>query len=278
MSGRRHDGRVGLVQRPAQGTKGAPVLDNRPEAGTKAGAAPGSRADPLTLVVLQPGYLPWLGFFDQMRRADVFVYYDDVRYDKHSWRNRNRIKSSSGQPHWLTVPVRHSGLGFPGILNVEIDTRTAWARKHVGTLRQFYAQAPFLRDYLPELENLLERRWERLVDLDLALAERLAGWLGLKPRILRSSQLGVQGERSERLLAICRQLGAKRYLSGDAAKAYLDVELFARNGLEVVWQEYDHPIYPQQHGPFLPYLSAADLLLNCGPESGAILSRAGSRG
>ena len=94
----------------------------------------------MTVVILQPGYLPWLGFFDQMRRADVFVYYDDVQYDTHGWRNRNRIKTQRG-PLWLTVPVRHSGLSKPRILDVAIDTRANWAKKHLASIRQAYAAA-----------------------------------------------------------------------------------------------------------------------------------------
>lgn len=224
-----------------------------------------------TLVVLQPGYLPWLGFFDQMRRSDVFVYYDDVQFDKNGWRNRNRIKAPSG-PHWLSVPVRHSGLGLPRILDVEIDSRMPWARKHLGSIRQFYARAPFLRAYLPELEEMLERPWEHLVDLDIALATRMAAWLGVSRPVVRSSELGIRGERSERLLHLCQHVGATVYLSGNAAKSYLDVELFARHGIAVEWQDFAHPSYPQLHGEFVPYLSALDLLLNCGEESAAILS------
>ena len=223
-----------------------------------------------TLVVLQPGYLPWLGFFDQMRRADVFVYYDDVQYDKHGWRNRNRVKSPAG-PHWLTVPVRHHGLGQPRIMDVEIDSRAPWARKHVGTLRQFYARAPFGQLYLPELEALLERSWTRLIDLDVAVVAMMAKWLKLSPEIHLASALGVDGEQSGRLLALCRHFGATRYLSGSAARDYLDVPLFERHGVAVEWQDYRHPTYPQQHGEFVPYLSAIDLLLNCGEESRAIL-------
>ena len=211
-----------------------------------------------TVVVLQPGYLPWLGFFDQVRRADVFVYYDDVQYSKHGWRNRNRIKTQNG-PLWLTVPVRHSGEGFPKILDVEIDGRTPWARKHVASLRQAYARAPFLSRYLPALEELLLRKWERLVDLDLACADLMASGFGLlRPRIERSSVLGIGGERSERLVNICRYFGAS---------AYLDVGLFERNGIPVEWQRYTHPTYPQLHGEFVPYLSALDLLFNCGEEA-----------
>jgi hypothetical protein len=219
------------------------------------------------VVVLQPGYLPWLGFFDQVRRADVFIYYDDVQYDKHGWRNRNRVKTQDGA-QWLTVPVRHSGGGgFPRIIDVEIDNRTPWARKHVATLRQAYARAPFLRQYLPELEDLLQRRWDRLVDLDLACAAMIAGWLGLRPRFERSSALHIGGERSARLVDICRRFGAATYVSGDAAEAYLDVDLFRRSGMAVEWQRYAHPTYPQLHGDFVPYLSAIDLLFNCGDES-----------
>jgi hypothetical protein len=218
----------------------------------------------VTVVVLQPGYLPWLGFFHQLHRADVFVYYDDVQYDKHGWRNRNRIKTRNG-PLWLTVPVH--GRGFSQIVDVEIDTNTAWARKHVASIRQAYARAPFLDRYIPALEELLLRPWKRLVDLDIACATLMAQWLRIATRTERSSRLGVQGERTRRLVEICRHFGATRYLSGDAARAYLDVPLFEHHGIRVEWQRYAHPTYPQLHGEFVPYLSALDLLLNCGDEA-----------
>jgi hypothetical protein len=223
-----------------------------------------------TLAVLQPGYLPWLGFFDQVRRCDKFVYYDDVQFDKHGWRNRNRIKAPDG-PRWLTVPVRHTGLGTPRILDVRIAPGAPWARKHVGTLRQLYARAPFAREYLPGLEALLGQPWERLVDLDIALIEQMCGWLGVPRPMHRASTLGVDGDRSGRLLNLCRHFHATRYLSGDAARSYLDEALFARHGIDVEWQQFRHPVYPQLHGSFVPYLSAIDLLLNCGPESGRVL-------
>lgn len=223
-----------------------------------------------TLVVLQPGYLPWLGFFDQMRRSDIFVIYDDVRFDKHGWRNRNRIKSPTG-PHWLTVPVIVTS--GQRIYEIEVDNRQPWARKHLGTIKQFYAKAPYLKHYLPELEELLAgRRWEQLVDLDIAVIELLCGWLNVEPQWLRSSELGIMGEQSQRLLNLCLHFGARRYLSGDAAQTYLDIELFAKHGIEVEWQNYQHPVYTQQHGEFLPFLSALDLLLNCGPESASIIA------
>jgi hypothetical protein len=227
-----------------------------------------------TLVVLQPGYLPWLGFFDQLLRSDIFVLYDDVQFDKNGWRNRNRIKSPTG-PHWLTVPVRIRSL-TQRILETQIDDRQPWARKHLGTIKQFYAGAPFLKRYLPELEELLAgRRWDRLIDLDVAVIQLFCAWLRIERQMVRASELGIGGERSERLLNICRHLGARRYLSGNAAQSYLDVELFVRHGIEVKFQNYEHPVYPQQHGQFVPLLSALDLLLNCGDESAAIVTQAG---
>jgi hypothetical protein len=229
------------------------------------------------VAVLQPGYLPWLGFFDQLRRADVFVYYDDVQYDTHGWRNRNRIKTQAG-PQWLTVPVRHSGLGLPRILDVEIDGRSAWARKHVSSLRQAYARAPHTAAFLPQLEEVLHRRWERLVDLDIAATGLILDWLGLARRIERSSALGIGGSQSERLVNICRSLDASSYYSGAAARTYLDTSLFERHGIHVGWQDFLHPVYAQQHGPFVPYLSAVDLVFNCGHESPAVLDGRGCGG
>ena len=219
----------------------------------------------MTVVVLQPGYLPWLGFFDQLHRADVFVYYDDVQYDKHGWRNRNRIKTQTG-PVWLTVPVRHSPES-PRIADVEIDHRTPWTRKHILTIRQAYARAAFRDRYLPALEELLSRRWDRLVDLDIACSALMARWFGIDTRVERSSALGVTGDRSGRLVNLCCRFGATRYLSGNAARNYLDVPLFEAHGIDVEWQQYTHPSYPQLHGPFVPYLSALDLLLNCGDDA-----------
>ena len=140
--------------------------------------------------ILQPGYLPWLGFFEQMLRSDLFVIYDDVQYDKHGWRNRNRVKGPQG-PVWLTVPVRLKGLNKPAINEVLIDqVQGRWAAKQCATLSQLYGKAPFFAEYYPRLEETLQQPWEKIVDLDLALIRLLAGWLGLTTDIVLSSQPG----------------------------------------------------------------------------------------
>jgi hypothetical protein len=223
----------------------------------------------MRLAVLQPSYLPWLGYFDQIDRVDVFVYYDDVQYDKNGWRNRNRIKGPNG-PVWLSVPVKHSGRGLQNINEVEMDGQ-GWSRKHLRSLEQFYAKAPYGRDYMPGLVELLSRPWARLADLDIAVNDAIVRWLGLDTRIVRSSSLGIEGDRNERLIRICRHFAADRYLSGNAAKVYVDEAAFAEMGISVEWQDYSHPVYPQMHGPFVSHLSIIDLLMNAGPDSLAIL-------
>ena len=225
-----------------------------------------------TLVVLQPGYLPWLGYFDLLSKADVFVHYDDVQFDKHGWRNRNRVKGSKGAI-WLTVPVLHHGRGGQSILDVEIDDRRDWRRKHLSTICQLYAHAPFVDDILPRLREIIEQPWRRLVDLNLALIDWLAAQIGIATPCYRASKVDIGGNRIERLVNLCKNFGASRYISGNAARDYLEVAQFAAAGIEVVWHDYAHPTYAQQHGEFVPYLSVLDLVLNAGARSLSILSQ-----
>jgi hypothetical protein len=226
--------------------------------------------------ILQPGYLPWLGFFEQMLRSHLFVIYDDVQYDKHGWRNRNRIKGPQG-PVWLTVPVRLKGLNKPAINEVMIDpAQPRWAPKHCSTLRQLYNKAPFFSEYYPGLEEFLLHPWEKIVDLDLGLIRLIAGWLGLTTDIVLSSTLGCQAEDpTQRLVQILGEVDADIFYEGSSGRNYLDMPQFAAAGLQVVFQDYQCRPYPQLYGDFLPYLSIVDLLFNCGPESPAYLSGLG---
>ena len=225
-----------------------------------------------TLVVLQPSYLPWLGYFDQLHKADIFVWYDDVQFDKNGWRNRNRIKGPKGAL-WLTVPVQQSGRATQAICEVEIDNRQPWRRRHLSSVAQLYARAPFAKANLPQIEEIIEQPWERLVDLDMASTNWIAKELGIKTPRYRSSELKIDGDRNERLLNLCRHFGATRYLSGDSARSYLETDRFEKIGIEVVWHDYKHPEYHQLHGEFVPYLSALDLLLNVGPAALGILRK-----
>jgi len=209
-----------------------------------------------------------------MVRSDVFVLYDDVQFDKHGWRNRNRIKTANGTT-WLTVPVRHTGLQGQLLSEVKIDNSKKWAHKLVKTVRQAYARAAHREPYCAQLAEILAEPWENLLDLDSKIMGLMCSWLDVGTTVVRASDLGIEGTRSGRLVEICRQFGAKRYLTGNAAEAYLDIKLFDKACIEVVWQRYPHPSYRQLHGEFVPYLSALDLVLNMGPESPKVLRNQG---
>lgn len=225
-----------------------------------------------TVGILQPGYLPWLGFFEQIHRSDIFVLYDDVQYDKHGWRNRNRIKTPQG-PLWLTVPVEASLRERPLINDVRIDNRQQWRRKHLGSIRQSYSGARHFERYIGFFEEGYSREWEFIVDLDLHFITLLCRLLGLGDRqLVRSSDLQVEGERDERLLSICRRFEADKFYEGAAGRSYIDTAMFAAGGVRVEFQDYRHPVYEQCHGEFVTYLSVIDLLFNHGDESLAILT------
>lgn len=219
----------------------------------------------MKIAILQPGFLPWLGFFDLLRRCDVFVYYDDVQFDKHGWRNRNKIKTQSGEM-WLTVPVIHSSRHGQKILDVKIDNDQNWGKKITRSIYQSYAKAPYLELLYPELEKVILKNWVNLVDLNYAVTKLLMMWLGINRHIYYSSLLDVTGDKTGRILNICKMFNANMYISGNAAQTYLDLILLNKHGIDVQWQNFSHPEYPQLHGDFIPYLSALDYLMNVGPK------------
>ena len=220
----------------------------------------------------QPQYLPWLGYFDKIDQADVFVFLDNVQYKKNEWQNRNRIKTAQGA-QWLTVPVLYH---FPErILEVEINRRVNWARKHLQALRTNYTKARFFKQYLPLFEALYEREWQKLVDLNVECVRCLVQALGIDTRLAVASQFELSEEPTERLIGICRAVGADAYLAGSGGRSYMDLVQFEEAGIEVQFQQFDHPVYPQLFGEFEAYLSIVDLLFNCGDESLSIVRGAG---
>lgn len=224
------------------------------------------------LVVLQPSFLPWLGHLDQYDWADVYVLYDDTQFDKHGWRNRNRILSANGVT-WITVPVLTKGLDKPLNNEVDIDNRTPWAKKMLATIQQSYSKAPYFGDYFPGLEALLAQPYQKLLDLNVDTFRWLTQSLGMPWKVQRSSELGVPGRKTERLVALCQKFKATEYLTGDAARDYLEEERFQEIGVTVKWHNYQHPVYEQGRGEFVPYLSVVDLLFRHGPRSREILRR-----
>ena len=225
----------------------------------------------MTVVILQPGYLPWLGFFDQMYKSDRFVILDDVQYDKHSWRNRNRIKTDRGI-QWLTVPVLISGKNQPIIKGVLIDNKMNWRKKHLKGIEQNYKKSQFFKDYFYIFEETFSKEWKYLIDLDMEFIYRLNAVLGLNRKIIFASDLNIKTDKTERLITICQMLNASKYLTGDAAKDYIDEDEFTKNNIELEFHNYSHPTYKQLYGEFIPYLSIIDLIFNHGDESLEILT------
>jgi hypothetical protein len=227
---------------------------------------------PSVIGILQPSYLPWLGYFEQISRADVFVFYDDVQFEKGSWRNRNRIKTPQGA-HWLTVPVLTKGQDFPPINEVRVNNAESWQKKHLRTLAQYYSKAPFYADYAEGLAAVIDRPWEKLCDLNIALIRHLAAALGIATPFVLASELGIPGVGAPRLVEILAHLGGTVFYEGAAGRNYIDESLFEARGMRVEYQDYDHPVYTQLHGAFVPFLSVVDLLFNHGPQSLSILTR-----
>ena len=225
----------------------------------------------MTIGILQPGYLPWLGFFEQMYRSDVFVVYDDVQYDKHGWRNRNKIKTSKG-PLWLTVPVKVSFKNKLLINEVKISNKTNWRKKHLLSINQNYAKAPFYREYIGMFEDFFSRSWENLIDVDMHFIVKLAECLRMgQKRIVKSSELGLSGNRIGKLINICKYFNADIFYEGSSGRNYIDEDIFLKSRIKVEFQDYKHPVYNQLYADFLPNLSVVDLLFNHGRESLSIL-------
>jgi hypothetical protein len=224
----------------------------------------------MRVAVHQPQYLPWPGLFDKIDRADCFVILDVVQYEKNEWQNRNRVRTAQGW-QWLTVPVHYR---FPErIREVRIEDRSGWRRKHWLALEQSYRKAPFFALVAPQLEPLYTTAWEWLVDLNLAGMERMGRALGLAWGPRRASELELAEEPNQRLIDICRQVGADCYLAGSGSRQYLQQSLFEAAGISVEFQEFTPPVYPQRYDPFIPSLSMVDMLFNCGPDALAQLRR-----
>lgn len=226
-----------------------------------------------TIAILQSNYLPWKGYFDLLGAVDTFVVYDVVQYTKNDWRNRNRIKTASGT-RWLTVPVRHRELGQP-INEVEVADRDV-LRKHWMTITQSYRKAPAFRQMRPVLEPLFDREApELLSELNVELLRSFAGLLDITTPLVDATTFDLAEDRNERLVGICQQAGAERYLSGPAARSYLDEALFAEAGIEVGWMDYTgYQEYDQPHPPFDHFVSIVDLVLSAGPDAARLARRA----
>ncbi len=220
--------------------------------------------------IMQPTYLPWIGYFDLIDQSDVFVFLDTVAFARRSWQQRNRIATPGG-PIWLTVPVLRRT--DEPIADVAINNDEPWRRKHWTSIEMSYGRAPFWGEYRPALEPLYQREWTRLCELNVTLIRTLCELSGIDANVVRASELGpLEGAKEELLAAICRHLAADTYLSALGSLAYLaDSTVFADAGIDLRFQAYEHPEYPQPGAEFTSHLSFLDAILNAGPSSAAVM-------
>ena len=222
-------------------------------------------------VILQPSYIPWRGYFHQIQMADLFIFYDDVQYDKRGWRNRNRIKTPQGSK-WLTIPVYSHGAQVEHIpINqIRICWDTPWNAEHWRTIQYAYKKSPLFAAYAPTIEYFYQTKPELLADFTIDLTQAFANMIGIThTQFMRSSTLNVSGQKTDRLINILKLVGATHYVSGPSARDYIEEEKFKQAGIELEYMVYDYPEYPQMYPPFDPQVSILDMIFMLGPETPA---------
>lgn len=224
----------------------------------------------MILTAHQPVYLPWLGLFHKIALADTFVSFNQVQYLPKDWNNRNRIKTQSG-PIWLTVPVLKSGHRKTTIKKIKINNDMPWRRKHWKSIHLNYKNTPFFDKYSSFFEDIYNRDWHNLTELNEYMLKWFLETLGIEVDFRDASDYNFEGSKDELVLDMCKKLGADIYMFGELGKDYADMETFEREGIKIIYQSYKHPVYPQLHGDFISHLSILDLLFNCGERSLDIL-------
>ena len=230
----------------------------------------------MTLAGHQPAYLPYLGLFYKMTQCDTFIFSDHMQFEPRAFQQRNYVRSKEGRI-LLTVPVLAKGT-LQRTDEVMIDNSQPWARKHWRTILLNYQHAPFFNDHRSFFERTYGETWKRLVDLNVSITLYLMKCFGIEKEVVFGSRYDIKGAKTAMLIDMCRKTGADTYISGwggkSYAKSYVDLDAFRRAGLRHRFVRLSHPVYPQQGEPFIPNLSAIDLLFNCGPESRRILDGA----
>lgn len=218
----------------------------------------------------QPNFLPWLGFFHKITNCDCFVLFDSTQVMKGSTFNRSKIKLEEKEC-LLTIPMITKGRFKQTIKDTSINENVNWRSKHLKSIEHAYKKSPFFHDYYPGLERLYLQKEGNLCEFNIKLIRYMADCLGVKVKITRSSDLKTEGMKNELLISICKAIGADTYLSGTGARDYMDIPLFNKKGIKVIYQDFKYPQYDQLGDKFIYNLSILDLLFNKGGESLKIL-------
>lgn len=226
-----------------------------------------------TVVIHQPDFVPYTGFFHRFLRADLYVVLDHVQfvYGSRAWTHRDKIKTPQGEK-WLSISVKKAPRDT-AINKIELSTKTDWRTNNLNVIEANYRAAPFYSEILPSIEALYAIPYKMLSDFNLASITLLMDMLDVNTPLILSSSLNPQGVKNDLMIDLLNKVGATHYMSGVGAKAYLDPELFEKFNIQLVWQNFEQPIYHQLFGDFIPYLSTLDMLFNCGIEESRKLLR-----
>jgi hypothetical protein len=225
---------------------------------------------------MQPTYLPWLGYLDLIDASDAFIFLDDVQFQRKSWHHRNYIKGPNG-PIRLTIPVLQKGKRFQKIDQVVINNQEDWARSHLRSLEIAYSKSRYFQEYFQFYKNLYEKKWEWLVDLNIAFILLLMKLLSIKTPTLRASSMEIDLKGNLKVIELCKKMGADKLYDAAGAVDFIDNEKFQAENIEVEFQNYEHPTYSQLYGEFISHMSVVDLLFNEGPKSLEIIRSGSSR-
>lgn len=221
----------------------------------------------MRVAIMQPTYLPWIGYFGLMYSVDTFVLLDSVQFAKRSWQQRNQIKTTNGA-QWLSVPVLSKGKRDQKICQVELDPTSHFLKSHRQAIEHNYCKAPHYSLFSPHIMDAFDGSYEMLSKLNIDFIFRIRDCLNINTKIVRSSEMNGNGDKADLLLSLCRELGASEYISPPGSRGYLEeTDVFLQEGIPVKYFNFSHPIYPQIHGEFLSHLSCIDLLFNCGKKS-----------
>ena len=221
----------------------------------------------MRITIHQPEHIPWLGFFHKINMADVFAVLDNVQYRRRYFQNRNKIRTKNGW-QWVSVPLEKEDRDELLIKDAVIfNNDSKWGKKNIESIYHNYCKAPYFKYGWDEFKDIYSKEYLYLSDMNLALLRFIFEKLGIKREIQFASTLNVSGDKGDLILNICKALNAKTYISGISGKEYLDLKLFHDAGINVIFQEFHHPIYKQLHEPFIPCMSVIDLLFNYGDKS-----------
>ncbi len=214
-----------------------------------------------TLVAIQPSFLPWLGYFDLIKKSSIFIFYDHVQYDKNGWRNRNRIYKPDNSWQWLTIPV--NGSTTINLNDVEISNWDFNKKKILKSLKQNYSRHPNFKNTFKMLEKIFDNNYKKIGDLSIDLTVEICKHLNIKINYLRSSDYDNIKDKNLNLIEWCKKTQCNQYLTGKLAINYIQNELFKKNKIQLLWHQYNHIKYKQfNNRNFISNLSVIDYLFN----------------